>query len=144
MVPGHNTGLFKVSFWCFELGPCVSQCLWGDQTEGLHQLGHRSECSWPGREPHEEHEQDPSSLHHGEGNGCSHTAISFKYNFSTTNNDFNDSGGKRLFLISYIYTFNSHISYSIFIKIVSDLKMNTDFPFILSIPSLFLSVLFCN
>lgn len=49
---------------------CVSQCLRGDQTEGLHQLGHRSECGWPDRKPHKEHEPDPSCFHHGAGKGC--------------------------------------------------------------------------
>lgn len=53
----------------------VSQCLRGDQTEGLHQLGHRTECSWPDRKPDKEHEQDPSCFHHGAGKGCSYIFI---------------------------------------------------------------------
>lgn len=55
----------SISFCCL-----LFQCLWGDQTEGLHQLGHRSECRRPHRKPHEEHEPDPSCFHHGAGKSC--------------------------------------------------------------------------
>ena len=64
------TGFISVYFihWIRHL--CrVSQCLRGDQTEGIHQLGHWSECGWPDRKPHKEHEPDPSGFHHGAGKG---------------------------------------------------------------------------
>lgn len=48
----------------------LRQCLRGDQAEGLHQLGHRSERGRPHREHREEPEPCPPSVHHGQGIQC--------------------------------------------------------------------------
>lgn len=45
----------------------VLQRLRGDQAEGLHQLGHRSERGRPDGEHRQKHEPRSPSLHHGQG-----------------------------------------------------------------------------